>query len=345
MNRRNFLKYSLLFSVNTIFLLQEHTARIASYLHAETPLSYSLGRVLFDDVPVYAHPDNNSEIVERLLFNQVVEYQPNTQIHAIETGNWFKLKEEGFIPSRFLQSVEHQLNMPALEIPSSGQLAQVTVPFTQAFVKKKGNIHNSIQDQIFYYGSTHWVYSIYQDAEGKYFYLIKEDRWNDAYYVEAEHLHLISDHELKSQSSEIDPQQKVIRINLQDQNLVAYENEEPVFQSTLSSGAKIGGRDLSTPRGDYFIHYKRAARHMVHADSLYLHDRDLFGVPWVSYFTNSGIAFHGTYWHNDFGQPISHGCINLPIHAARWIYLWSQPVVPPRVKTYRSNQGTRVEVR
>jgi lipoprotein-anchoring transpeptidase ErfK/SrfK len=55
---------------------------------------------------------------------------------------------------------------------------------------------------------------------------------------------------------------------------------------------------------------------------------DLPGVPWVSYLTDSGISFHGTYWHNDFGKPRSHGCINLPTPSARWVYLWTRPTYP-----------------
>ena len=38
---------------------------------------------------------------------------------------------------------------------------------------------------------------------------------------------------------------------------------------------------------------------------------ELPGVPWVSYFTGNGVAFHGTYWHDNFGSPTSHGCLNM----------------------------------
>ena len=83
---------------------------------------------------------------------------------------------------------------------------------------------------------------------------------------------------------------------------------------------------------------------MVHSDRVGANDYELYGVPWVSYFTESGIAIHGTYWHNDFGLPRSHGCINMPIDAARWIYLWSQPSLAPREKTHVSRYGTPILV-
>lgn len=176
------------------------------------------------------------------------------------------------------------------------------------------------------------------------YYLVKEDRWDDSYYVDATHMRLIGDNELNPISPNLDETQKIIRINLQDQILVAYEDSEPVFTSALSSGQLSGDVDLTTPTGDFQINYKRPSRHMVHSDRIGINDNELYGVPWVSYFTESGIALHGTYWHNDFSKPNSHGCINLPIPAARWLYLWTTPVVPPREKKYVSNQGTRIEV-
>lgn len=71
---------------------------------------------------------------------------------------------------------------------------------------------------------------------------------------------------------------------------------------------------------------------------------DLPGIPWVSYFTEDGVAFHGTFWHNDFGKPRSHGCINLTPQAARWIYLWTNPVVPVDKDNIFEDNGTLVNV-
>ena len=54
---------------------------------------------------------------------------------------------------------------------------------------------------------------------------------------------------------------------------------------------------------------------------------DLPGVPWVLYITKGGISLHGTYWHNDYGHPRSHGCINLTPQASKWLYRWTVPSV------------------
>ncbi|MBU2609660.1 MAG: L,D-transpeptidase, partial [Chloroflexi bacterium] len=51
-----------------------------------------------------------------------------------------------------------------------------------------------------------------------------------------------------------------------------------------------------------------------------------------------------TYWHNDFGRPRSHGCINLSSQAAKWLYRWTQPVVPPNEQMVYERYGTTVDV-
>jgi lipoprotein-anchoring transpeptidase ErfK/SrfK len=71
---------------------------------------------------------------------------------------------------------------------------------------------------------------------------------------------------------------------------------------------------------------------------------DLPGVPWVTFIDQYGVSFHGTYWHNDFGRPRSHGCINLPSSAAKWIYRWTTPVVPFEEQTAFKREGTRVDI-
>jgi len=51
-------------------------------------------------------------------------------------------------------------------------------------------------------------------------------------------------------------------------------------------------------------------------------------VPWVMYFHNSGNAIHGAYWHNNFGAPMSHGCVNLPLDVAEFLFGWAPEGTP-----------------
>jgi lipoprotein-anchoring transpeptidase ErfK/SrfK len=122
---------------------------------------------------------------------------------------------------------------------------------------------------------------------------------------------------------------KRIEISLADQLLVALENDEEVFTTHISGGVG-GGR--ATPRGDHHIVFKAPSRHMVGEDF------DLPGVPFDSYFWGA-VAIHGTYWHNDYGRPRSHGCVNVSSEAAKWIFRWTRPVIPYKEDGLRVREG------
>jgi hypothetical protein len=70
---------------------------------------------------------------------------------------------------------------------------------------------------------------------------------------------------------------------------------------------------------------------------------ELDDVPFVQYFTE-GYALHGVYWHDDFGRPRSHGCINLSPHDAAWLFAWTDPEVPEHWHAALSDAGTLVHV-
>jgi lipoprotein-anchoring transpeptidase ErfK/SrfK len=123
---------------------------------------------------------------------------------------------------------------------------------------------------------------------------------------------------------------KWIDISIQDQTLVAYSGTKAVYATLVSTGRGGMGdpeKVLATARGTFMIYAKDVAATMDgsedRADSYFLLD-----VPFVQYF-HKGYALHGTYWHDEFGQVRSHGCVNLsPIDAA-WLFEWTDPVVPP----------------
>ena len=113
---------------------------------------------------------------------------------------------------------------------------------------------------------------------------------------------------------------KWIEVNLAiPQKLVAWEGETPVFETPISAGTA----DNPTPTGTFEIFWKLEKDDMTGglagtSDYYYLPD-----VPWVMYFLEGGYAIHGTYWHTNFGYPMSHGCVNLSQDAAAWMYQWA----------------------
>jgi lipoprotein-anchoring transpeptidase ErfK/SrfK len=70
---------------------------------------------------------------------------------------------------------------------------------------------------------------------------------------------------------------------------------------------------------------------------------ELPGVPWVSYFHKTGVAFHGTYWHDNFGRMMSHGCVNMRPDEAKWLFRWTMPSTGFQ-DWYRRGLGTLVEI-
>jgi L,D-transpeptidase catalytic domain len=119
-----------------------------------------------------------------------------------------------------------------------------------------------------------------------------------------------------------------IQVSLTSQTLVLWEGENPVYATLVSTGRDGLGdpkTTLSTPQGNFRILEKHVTHTMdsTAADSEF----ELRDVPWVMYF-HGGYALHAAYWHDDFGRPRSHGCVNMSPIDARYVFEWSSPEVP-----------------
>jgi hypothetical protein len=109
-----------------------------------------------------------------------------------------------------------------------------------------------------------------------------------------------------------------VGVNLYEQNLVAYENNRPVFAGLVSSGLKNGKWD--THEGTFSIGVRVENGKMSGAEGR----EDFYSlesVPYAQYFDGL-ISLHGTYWHDSFGYPQSHGCVNLSISDSKWLFEW-----------------------
>ena len=110
---------------------------------------------------------------------------------------------------------------------------------------------------------------------------------------------------------------KWIDIDLSRQRLTAYVGNTPVLSTAVSTGLPR----TPTPRGRFSIRYKVRSQTMSGPGYYFP------GVPWVMFFYGS-YSIHGTYWHNNFGHPMSHGCVNMRPAEAQWLYNWA-PVGTP----------------
>jgi LysM repeat protein len=103
-----------------------------------------------------------------------------------------------------------------------------------------------------------------------------------------------------------------IEVNLSDQTLTAWQGDVPVLYTSVSTGTYL----YPTVTGRYAVNTKYSSQRMTGPGY------DLPGVPWVMYFY-SGYAIHGAYWHNNFGTPMSHGCVNMRPDEAQILYNWA----------------------
>ncbi|RJQ36331.1 hypothetical protein C4552_03525 [Candidatus Parcubacteria bacterium] len=156
------------------------------------------------------------------------------------------------------------------------------------------------------------------------------ERITSEWYITSEHAHLIEIRGVEELLGDaVITTEKEIIVDLSEQKLYAYERDALIAEEYVSTGVP----EAPTPRGPFRIYKKMPSRYMQGplpgiSDQYF----DLPGVPWNLYFTEQGGAIHGTYWHDQFGKRWSHGCVNLPVGAAKTLYEWA-------------DLGTRVIVR
>ncbi len=132
------------------------------------------------------------------------------------------------------------------------------------------------------------------------------------------------------------PGEKWIEVNLSTQSLTAWEGTVPVMNFLVSTGLP----GTPTVTGQFYIYQKLVSTRMTGPGY------DLPNVPHTMYFYQ-GYALHGAYWHNNFGQPMSHGCVNISLPDAERLFYWATPVLPDGawyVNASADNPGTLVVI-
>jgi hypothetical protein len=340
-SRREFLKLSGATLISLIALSRPSLAYAAS--HENQDVETQSGRITKNGVKMFDQPTLDGELI-RTLDKDVVLPISNTSIGTGEPKAnpiWYELNGEGYVHSGTVQPVKTLLNSLATSIPDTGLLAEVSVPYTDAL----WNLHDQGGSTCrLYYSTTHWILGVVQDDRGQFWYEVLEDFYRKQYYINPQHLRVISADETAPLSPSVPADEKRITVSLADQLVTAYEGESQVQVFRCSAGISPYYESL-TPTGSFRTDYKRPSRHMIDGNDHHANTFNLPGVPWISYLDENGISFHGTYWHNNFGVPMSHGCINLPSSAAKWIYRWTLPSVPfGAQKGYVRDGGTTVTI-
>jgi len=324
---------------------------------AFTPsLSNSLGfddsnlvRVATESISVHSQPNDESRIVSTWYRDELIHVYGEVSAETPTYNPFWYRVWGGYIHRARLQKVKMLFNetLPFLE-ENTPRLVEVTVPYTQPW---RGTKTYGWQKWGFrmYYGSVHWVEAIEEGPMGEMWYRIYDDLTGFPYHVNPLHVKPIPLDELAPITPEVEVQNKRIDVNLRTQTLVAFEYDKPVLETKISSGMPNGprganGLSTKTPEGEFRINDKMPAKHMgngnLFADA---DDYELPGVPWTCFFTNQGHAFHGTYWHENFGVPMSHGCINMRTEEAKWLFRWVWPVHEIG-ESYNRGFGTLVQI-
>ena len=300
-----------------------------------------LGRVIDRALWSYGEPDRKSKRKKLYWHDLTFRITNSTVSEDVTAYNrvWYEVDEGGYVYSGSVQPVRTVLNVPQL-ISLDGALGEVSVPFTDAHLEADPNSELVYR---LYYETVHWVAASAVRPDGSIWYALRDDKFEQEYFVPGEHIRLITDEELSPLSTNIDNADKRIEVRLDDQLVLAYEKDRLVYATRTATGGRLRSGTYTTPVGEYITYHKRPTRHMAAGD-LAASGFDLPGVPWVIYIKENGTSFHGTYWHNDYGRPRSHGCINLTPQAAKWLYRWTIPTVPSDKEFVYGHVGTRVDI-
>lgn len=343
-SRREFLKISVL-ALTSLAL----TPRQALLPPGEIEDPLGIGRVTTSSIRVYDEPSYQSNTVRWVTKDTLLDilYEILSPNGPKTNPRWYRVVG-GFVHSAYIQRVETAyLNTPLSEIPEDSQLAEITVPFVRSLRYTKSGDWQPLYR--LYFGSVYWVTHLDEGPDGEPWYGITDDRLRIVYHVPATHMRPISSEELTPISPDIPPQDKRIALSIVDQTVTAYEGEKMVFHASVSTGRPSRGPSpngipTDTPTGNFRVSLKTPSRHMGDGEiTSNINAYELTGVPWVSFFHQTGVGFHGTYWHDNFGARMSAGCVNLRNEDAKWLYRWCLPVIQPD-EWYKQGRGTLIRV-
>jgi lipoprotein-anchoring transpeptidase ErfK/SrfK len=309
-------------------------------LYSQTFYSDLQGRIIEKSLWMYDEPSSQADRLEMLWRDLLITLTGAAISGEAEAYNrvWYEVEGKGYVYSGSVQPVRTLLNKPIQDVPPGGLLGEISVPFTDAH--EEPDVESKVAQRL-YYETVHWLTGTVIGADEQTWYRLLDDKWKLFYYIPGRYMRIIPDDELAPLSPEIPEDDKRIEVKLNEQLVLAYEGNRLVFATRAATGNKRISRRWETPIGQFITYYKRPTRHMAAGD-IASSGFDLPGVPWVLYITKSGISFHGTYWHNDYGHPRSHGCINLTPQAAKWLYRWTLPTVKSGKQFAYEYFGTKV---
>jgi hypothetical protein len=326
----------------------------------EFPKSDKLGRVCVGKIEVKASPAFESKTAKILYQDAVLPWikevigAPN--LNRGKSRRWVETPD-GYIYAPDLQLVRNIQNDPLKALPQGsgapGFWAEVTVPYVEGILVDPPAKAIVLKDldvlPRLYYSQVYWIDGMRsRNNLTEYRVTEKHGSPGDMFWSDARAFRTLSEKDLAPIHPEVE--NKKVLINVSKQTLTCYEGKREVYFCRISSGAKFNadGKAVdswSTPLGMFqSISRKYISIHM--AGGTRASGYEVFGIGWTSFFATGGFAIHSTYWHSNYGEPMSHGCINVLPEDSKWVFLWSAPQVPydPGKIEISGYDGTKVEV-
>jgi L,D-transpeptidase-like protein len=355
LSRRDFLKLAgvglgaLAFNPYRMRILEDFSTpkRLPQF-----PASEIIGRVLEPGIDLRNQPTNDESLnssIAKLNADTLVEWgrQVVGKVIGGLSNQRYVETPQGYIYSSVLQPTRNLPNTPINEMPDGqpGFWAEVTVPYVE--LAHEGAVASPwLQDHItynfpprLYYGQVVWMDQI-RTNNG-----FVEYRWNEGanghgygygasgefYWADGSGFKVLTDEDVAPINPDVDPNDKKIDANLDFQTLSCYEGNTEVYFCRISSGLGYdpstgqASDKLATPVGNLLTHWKIISLNMT--AGTFQSGYSTPAVPWNTMISGDGVAIHGAFWHNAFGEKRSHGCINVSPEDAKWIFRWTTPYI------------------
>lgn len=316
------------------------------------PASAIIGRVTDPDVDIRSRPTNDPNLntsIGRLGADTLLEWGREVIGNVIGglSNQRYVETPQGYVYASVVQPTRNLPNTPLTELPGGqGFWAEVTVPYID--LAHEGIVASPwLSDHItynfpprLYYGQVVWIdqirttsgfpeYRWNEDANGRgYGY---GGSYGEFFWADGAGLKPLTDVDVATISPDVDPNEKTISIDLDYQSLSCFEGNREVFYCRISSGKSydpVTGQIVdtyATPAGTLFTYWKIISKNMTAGNESAGYSTP--AVPWCTFVATGGVAIHGAFWHNAFGEKRSHGCVNVTPEDAKWIFRWTTPYV------------------
>ncbi len=317
------------------------------------PASEIIGRTVDPDIDLRNRPTNDPGLntsIGKLPADTLVEWNRQVVGNVIGGLNNQRYVEtpQGYIYASVLQPTRNIPNTPIASLPAGqpGFWAEVTVPYVD--LAHEGAVASPwLQDHIqynfpprLYYGQVVWMDQV-RTNNG-----FVEYRWNEGvpygygygaygefFWADGAGFKVLTEEDIAPIDPDVAPDDKRIEVDLDFQTLSCYEGNTEVYFCRVSSGLKNifdpttgeTNNKLATPVGNLLTHWKIISLNMT--AGTFQAGYSTPAVPWITMVSGDGIAIHGAFWHNAFGEKRSHGCINVSPEDAKWIFRWTTPYV------------------